>query len=85
MRTTVTLDPDVEILLRKQVRESGEPFKQVLNNAVRAGLRATKKGPRVFRPLTFDMGKPTIDLAKALGLSAELEDEEVIRQLRRLR
>jgi hypothetical protein len=85
MRTTVTLDPDVETLLRKQVRQSGEPFKQVLNNAVRAGLRTKKEGLPVFRPLTFDMGKPTIDLTKALSLSAELEDEEIVRQLRRLR
>jgi len=40
MRTTVTLDPDVEALLREAVRERGEPFKQVLNAAVRAGLEA---------------------------------------------
>ena len=85
MRTTVTLDPDVETLLRKQVRQSGEPFKQVLNNAVRAGLRIKREGVPAFRPLTFDMGKPTIDLTKALSLSAELEDEEVIRHLRRRR
>ena len=57
MRTTVTLDPDVETLLRKQVRQSGQPFKQVLNNAVRAGLRTKKEGLPAFRPLTFDMGK----------------------------
>ena len=39
MRTTVTLDPDVESLLRREVRRRGEPFKQVLNNAIRSGLR----------------------------------------------
>ena len=38
--TTVTLDPDVESLLRREVRRRGEPFKQVLNNAICAGLRA---------------------------------------------
>jgi hypothetical protein len=85
MRTTVTLDPDVEALLRKHVRQSGEAFKQVLNNAVRAGLRIKKEGPRPFRPLTFDMGLPSIDLTKASSLSAGLEDEELIRQLRRVR
>lgn len=37
MRTTVTLDPDVETVLRQAVRRSGAPFKQVLNDAVREG------------------------------------------------
>jgi hypothetical protein len=85
MRTTITLDPDVAAALRKQVRQSGEPFKQVLNNAVRAGLRAKKDGHQPYQPLAFNMGKPTIDLTKASSLSAELEDEELIRQLRRAR
>lgn len=40
MRTTVTLDPDVERLLKEAVRKSGSSFKQVLNRAVREGLAA---------------------------------------------
>ena len=27
MRTTVTIDPDVEAVLKKAMREPGEPFK----------------------------------------------------------
>lgn len=75
MRTTVTLDPDVEALLKKAMRERGEPFKQVLNRAVRDGLRnrAARK-PARFRQRTFAMGTPTVDLTKALALSAELDD-----------
>ncbi len=38
MRTTVTLDPDVEQLLREAVRKTGKSFKVVLNRAVRDGL-----------------------------------------------
>jgi hypothetical protein len=38
MRTAVTLDPDVEKMLRTSVRERGVSFKQVLNEAIRAGL-----------------------------------------------
>lgn len=38
MRTTVTFDDDVAALLKKEMRKSGEPFKQVLNRAVRSGL-----------------------------------------------
>jgi hypothetical protein len=85
MRTTVTLDPDVESLLRKEVRQSGAPFKQVLNNAVRAGLRSRRQEPQPFRPLTFDMGQARVDLTKALSLAADLEDQEWIFKHRRVR
>ncbi len=85
MRTTVTLDPDVEALLRKEVRRRGEPFKQVLNNALRAGLRNASTRDEAFQPLTFDMGRPHIDLTKAAALAAELEDDELIGRYRRSR
>lgn len=83
MRTTVTLDPDVEKLLRKETRERGLPFKQVLNDAIRAGLRQRTPRATAFRPLTFDMGEPRTDLTKALSLAASLEDEELIGRYRR--
>ena len=84
MRTTVTLDPDVESMLRKEVRRRGEPFKQVLNNAIRTGLRdASKQRAQAFEPLTFDMGAPRVDVTKAALLAAELEDDELIGRYRR--
>ncbi len=83
MRTTVTLDPDVESMLRKEVRRRGEPFKQVLNKAIRAGLRHMKRRDQAFAPLTFDMGKPHVDLTKATALAAELEDDEIAGRYRR--
>ncbi len=83
MRTTVTLDPDVEAMLRKEVRRRGQPFKQVLNNAIRVGLRDMSKSEAAFEPLTFDMGRPRVDLTKAAALAAELEDEELIGRYRR--
>jgi hypothetical protein len=76
MRTTITLDPDVESMLRKEMRRSGAPFKQVLNDAIRAGLRRTKRRDAVFEPLTFDMGQPRVDLTKASALAAKLEDDD---------
>ena len=85
MRTTVTLDPDVESLLRKEVRASGAPFKQVLNDAVRAGLKRRKAPSARFRPMTFDMGKPQLDLTKALSRASELEDEELASRHKRQR
>ncbi|HEY7246754.1 MAG TPA: hypothetical protein VH678_23010 [Xanthobacteraceae bacterium] len=85
MRTTVTLDPDVESMLRKEMRRRGEPFKEVLNDAIRAGLLRMKRRDKTFEPLTFDMGKPRVDLTKAGSLAAELEDEELIGRHRRSR
>jgi hypothetical protein len=85
MRTTVTLDPDVETMLRKEVRRRGEPFKQVLNDLIRVGLRNAKQHNEAFEPITFDMGKPRVDLTKAVALAAELEDEELIARYRRNR
>jgi len=85
MRTTVTLDPDVESLLRREVHRGGRPFKRVLNDAIRAGLRNSKRPDQAFEPLTFDMGKPRADLTKAAALAAELEDDELIGRYRRSR
>ena len=83
MRTTVTLDPDVESMLRKEMRRRGEPFKQVLNNAIRTGLRNMKRREEAFEPLTFEMGKPRVDLTKAASLAADLEDNELLGRYRR--
>lgn len=46
MRTTVTFDEDVVALLKKEMRKSGEAFKQVVNRAVRTGLTAPAHPPR---------------------------------------
>jgi hypothetical protein len=85
MRTTVTLDPDVDTLLRKEMRRQGQPFKQVLNNAIRAGLRNAKPRDEDFVPLVFDMGKPRGDLAKAAALADSQEDEGLGGRYRRNR
>ena len=84
MRTTVTIDADVELMLRRAMRELGKSFKQVLNDAVRQGLRrASAKSAAPFRQLTFCMGKPLVDLTDATALASELEDRALITRLRR--
>ena len=79
MRTTITLDPDAEALVRKLMRERGLTFKQAVNHAIRAGLATADEGG--FRQRTFSMGEPAVPLTKALALAADLEDEELIRKL----
>lgn len=77
MRTTVTLDPDVEDLLRRAMRERGITFKQAINDAIRrsAPQPSSRRRPQADFP-TFDMGEPLVDLTHALRLAGELEDAE---------
>lgn len=78
MRTTVTLDPDVEALLKQAMRERGLPFKQVLNHALRAGLARRDGTVEPFRQRSFRLGRPRVDLTKALALAGELDDQHTL-------
>ncbi len=81
MRTTVTLDPDTELLVRKRMRERKVSFKKALNDAIREGL-ALHETDEPFHTPTSDMGVPTVNLDRALELAAELEAEELVRKQR---
>jgi hypothetical protein len=81
MRTTVTLDPDVERLVRQAMDERGLTFKDAINEGLRAGI-----GPRPASGddapfATHDLGAPLVDVTKALQLAGELEDAELTRKL----
>lgn len=80
MRTTVTLDPDADGIVRRLMEIRGLSFKQALNAAIREGSQRAGTQRR-FRTRTFDMGPPALPLDKALRLASELEDEELIRKL----
>ena len=83
MRTTVTLDPDVEARLREVARERGISFKEALNSAVRAGLMASR-GTREYRTPSRSLGLlPGVNLDKALQVAADLEDAEIVHELER--
>jgi Ribbon-helix-helix protein, copG family len=81
MRTTVTLDPDLVGRLKELARQRGVSFKEVLNDAVRAGLAAGTDA-RAYRLPTAALGlRPGINLDGALRLAAAMEDEETVREL----
>ncbi len=79
----MTLDRDVEALLRRRMRERGLSFKAALNQAVREGLTmAPPRSPRRYRLKTYRLGyRPELRLDKALSLAAAMEDEEIARKL----
>jgi len=59
VRTTVTLDADVAALLNREMRKSGEGFKQVVNRAIRLGLTGPKQSARKpFKVKPFNLGLP---------------------------
>lgn len=82
MRTTVTLDADVEAKLRQAVRERGQSFKSVLNDAIRAGLSGGERSRRSYRVPVRSLGvRAGVGLDRALSIADELEDAEIVRKL----
>jgi hypothetical protein len=80
MRTTLTIDPDVRLLLERRMGERGQSLKEVVNEALRSGLTGDESQTPFSTP-TFDLGEPLVPLEKALSLAGELEDEELRRRL----
>lgn len=79
MRTTVTLDPDVEQLLRDAMQQRRQSFKEALNQAVRAGLSGAGGLGVADRPFTLHaqpMGlRAGIDPGRLNQLADELESD----------
>jgi hypothetical protein len=71
MRTTVTIDPDVEELLRQAMQQTRESFKATLNRAIRIGLAG--------------MGTPTDEppfsvAARSMGVRAGIDPARLNQQ-----
>jgi hypothetical protein len=83
VRTTVTLDPDVERLIRDAMRERAISFKAALNEAARIGLSGEGiKRPRKFAQKSFRMGQEQeFRWDKALAAADAIEDQELSRKL----
>lgn len=85
MRTTLTLDDELAATLKKRAFETGKSFKEVVNEALRAGLEADRALPRpkpyTVEPVSLGEPLPGIDLDKALALTGALEDDELAREL----
>ena len=68
VRTTLTLDEDVKRRLDQEVRKSGKPFKEVVNELLRLGLAAAARPKPV---------KPFVIKARPLGLPPGLSYDNV--------
>ena len=82
MRTTLVIEDQLLAELRQTAEESGKPLRQVVNEALQAGLQ-TFKNPEPARyrlkPASLGPARPEFDLSKAVDLADRLEDE-VFRQ-----
>jgi hypothetical protein len=79
MRTTLTLDKDVAEQAKKLVARLGKPFKQVVNEALRAGLRQLQQPPKnkPYRTKPHAMGvRPGINLDNIGELLAQVEGDD---------
>ena len=86
MRTTLTIDADVELLLQREMRRTDRSMKAVVNDALRIGLGVRSKPPRPPRfkvePHAFGF-KPGVDVDRLNQLVDELEAEETAKRLPR--
>ena len=84
MRTTLTIDPDVQKLLEQETQRSRKPFKQVVNEALRRGLTRSAPRPRKLVLKVHDSRlRPGYDAGALNALADELEDAEVVAKARR--
>jgi len=78
MRTTVTLDPDAEQVIRQRMATKGVSFKRALNDAIRDG--ASGPADYVFRTPTVN-AELLMDVTQANALLGELEDQALIKKM----
>jgi hypothetical protein len=84
MRTTLTIDDDLIQKMKKQAHDTGSSFKEIVNKALRAGLKEMHKPKpgKPYRCRTYSLGyPPRADLDRALDLAELLESEEIVRKL----
>lgn len=75
MRTTVTLTPEAESLVRRLMHQRGMTFKDAVNTGIIRGL--APKTEVVDTPV-HDLGRARVPVEKALSLAGELEDEALL-------
>jgi hypothetical protein len=85
MRTTVRIDDDLLRELKDRARQEKTTLTRIVNLLLRRGISASgdaNRRKRPYREKTFAMGRPQVDMTKALALAAQLDDEETIKQLK---
>jgi hypothetical protein len=85
MRTTLTLDPDVAQLIEEERHRRHKTFKQVVNDALRRGLRGSRGRParKYEAPVLHAELAAGVDPTGFNRLADELEADAVLGKLAR--
>ncbi|MDR0592532.1 MAG: hypothetical protein LBG60_04595 [Bifidobacteriaceae bacterium] len=78
MRTTLTLTPEADSLVRAAMAEHGWTFKEAVNQAIVRGIGGGAGTP--FSTPTYPIGLRPITGDRALALAGDLEEAELIRK-----
>ena len=84
MRTTVRIDDSLLGELKNEARREGLSLTKLIQRVLCRGLAAIRQERRPagdYRETTFAMGQPRMNLDRAVGLAAALEDEQILRKL----
>ncbi|MDE0678587.1 MAG: antitoxin [Acidimicrobiales bacterium] len=86
MRTTLTLDDDVADALKERARHLDQPFKQIVNDVLRCGLRPETAHPaEPYSVRTHSTGfAPGVDPLRLNQLVDELEVEAYLEKEARI-
>jgi hypothetical protein len=86
MRTTLTIEPDVALKLKRMMAQKKISLKHAVNQALRAGLEQSGKvAPSKFKVEPFHSGGflPGIDPDRLNQLADELQAEEFLKKASR--
>jgi hypothetical protein len=78
MRTTLSIDDDVAVVLERLRRARNASLKDLVNEALRRGLQDMSAAPRKrkpFRTRALNMGKPLVNFDNVAETLAYLEGE----------
>ena len=79
MRTTLTVDDDIAAEIEQLRRERNASLKDVINEALRRGVRDLRTPPKPRKPFrlrTFDMGEPRFPIDNVAEAIAYAEGDD---------
>jgi hypothetical protein len=79
MRTTLTIEDDVAVQLDRVQRERKQSLKDIVNDALRRGLREMQARPRrrtPFRTTSHDLGPFLVNIDNVAEAIAHAEGED---------
>ena len=86
MRTTIDLDDALLQRLRDAAHREGVPFKALLHRVILRGLDdAPSAPPKRYEPRSCNLGsvREAFEFVKARWIADNLEDEEILRKMKK--